>query len=189
MRIHPIYSHQTWTLLLVPGNACWWKLERLCQSLTNTEARWKLTVIHWTELGSPGWKSWRKDWRSWGDLQPYGGSNSVNRPDPSEHLGTRPPTIEYTWSDPWHWPHMWQRVALLDISEWKERPLGLCVCLMPQCRQMPGGGGGQEWMGVGAPLSRQGRGNGVGRFWRGDLERGNIWNVNKEKFLKKEWIK
>jgi hypothetical protein len=24
--------------------------------------------------------------------------------------------LEYTYRDPWHWPHMWQRMALLDIS-------------------------------------------------------------------------
>ena len=41
--IHPIYSHQTWMLLWMPGSACWWKPEwlspeRLCQNLTKTEA-------------------------------------------------------------------------------------------------------------------------------------------------------
>jgi hypothetical protein len=30
--------------------------------------------------------------------------------------GTRPPTKEYTWSDPWRWPHVWQKMTLLDIS-------------------------------------------------------------------------
>jgi hypothetical protein len=45
-----------------------------------------------------------------------GGSNSVNRPDPLELPGTGPPTKEYTWSLSWRWPHMWQRMALLDIS-------------------------------------------------------------------------
>jgi hypothetical protein len=34
-------------------------------------------------------------------LQLHGGSNSVNRPEPSELLGTVPPTKEYTWRDPW----------------------------------------------------------------------------------------
>jgi hypothetical protein len=43
--IHPIYSHQTQTLLWILESACRWKPdmallspERLCQSLTNTEA-------------------------------------------------------------------------------------------------------------------------------------------------------
>jgi hypothetical protein len=33
-----------------------------------------------------------------------------------EILGTGPPTKEYTWSDSWLRPHMWQRMALLDNS-------------------------------------------------------------------------
>jgi hypothetical protein len=49
-----------------------------------------------------------------GDLQPHAGSNSVNLPDPLELLGTGPPTN--TWRYPWLWLHMWQRMALLDIS-------------------------------------------------------------------------
>jgi hypothetical protein len=43
-------------------------------------------------------------------------SNSVSKPDPLDLPGTGPPTNEYTWSDPWRWPHMWERMALLDIS-------------------------------------------------------------------------
>jgi hypothetical protein len=40
--IYPIYSHQTWTLLWIPGSTAdisliWLSPERLCQSLTNTE--------------------------------------------------------------------------------------------------------------------------------------------------------
>jgi hypothetical protein len=34
-------------------------------------------------------------------LQPHGGSNSINWPDPSELLGSGPPTKKYTWRDPW----------------------------------------------------------------------------------------
>jgi hypothetical protein len=33
-----------------------------------------------------------------------------------ELRGTRPPTKEHTWWDPWLRPNMWQRMALLDIS-------------------------------------------------------------------------
>jgi hypothetical protein len=29
--------------------------------------------------------------------------------------GTGPPTEEYTWKNPWSCPHMWQRIAFLDI--------------------------------------------------------------------------
>jgi hypothetical protein len=45
-------------------------------------------------------------------LQPHGGSNSVNRPDFQELLGTGPPTKEYTWRDPRLWQHMWQRMGV-----------------------------------------------------------------------------
>jgi hypothetical protein len=43
------------------------------------------------------------------NLQPHGGSNSVNQPDfplPRELLRTGPPTKECTWRDPWLWQHM-----------------------------------------------------------------------------------
>jgi hypothetical protein len=49
-------------------------------------------------------------------LQPHGRSNSVNRPDPPELLGTVPSTKEYTGSNPWLQINMWQRMALLNIS-------------------------------------------------------------------------
>ena len=29
---------------------------------------------------------------------------------------TEPPTKEYTSRDPWLWPYMWQRMAMLGIS-------------------------------------------------------------------------
>ena len=32
-------------------------------------------------------------------MQPYGGSNNVNWPDPLELLGTASPTKEYTWRE------------------------------------------------------------------------------------------
>jgi hypothetical protein len=52
-----------------------------------------------------------------------------------ELLGTGPPTKEYTWSDPWLQPHMWQRMALLDIIG-RSGPWA-CGDSMPQCRGMP----------------------------------------------------
>jgi hypothetical protein len=48
---------------------------------------------------------------------------------PSDLLGAGPPTKEYTWSDPWHWPHMWKRMAL--FGQWEERPLSLWVFNAP----------------------------------------------------------
>jgi hypothetical protein len=35
---------------------------------------------------------------------------------PQELPGTKPSTKEYTWRDPWLHLHMYQRMALLDIS-------------------------------------------------------------------------
>ena len=52
---------------------------RFCQSLTNTEVDARSHPLDLAQ--GPRWRSWRRDWRSWGGLQPHGGSNSVNRPD------------------------------------------------------------------------------------------------------------
>jgi hypothetical protein len=49
---------------------------------------------------------------------------------------TGPPTKEYTWRDPWLFPHIRQRIALLDISG-RSGPWS-CGDSMPQCRGMPG---------------------------------------------------
>jgi hypothetical protein len=58
-------------------------------------------------------------------VQPHGGSESVNHPDLPELPGTEPSTIEYTWRDLWLRPHMWQRIALLDISARNGRGMAL----------------------------------------------------------------
>jgi hypothetical protein len=141
---------EAWYGCLLRGSARAWQTQR-----------WMLPANHWTEHGGSQWRSWRRDRRSWGGLQTNGASNSVNRSDPPELLGTGPPTKEYTWSDPWHWPHMWQRMALLVISgrrgPW---PWG---CSMPQSRGMTGQGNKNGWMSGGAFSQRQGkRGRGKG---------------------------
>jgi hypothetical protein len=41
--------------------------------------------------------------------------------------GTGPPTKEYTWRDPWCWPHMYVAEDGLVGHQWEERPLGLWV--------------------------------------------------------------
>ena len=33
-------------------------------------------------------------------------NNNINQPEPPELPGTKPPTKEYTWRDPWLQPHM-----------------------------------------------------------------------------------
>jgi hypothetical protein len=97
------------------------------------------------------------------------GSNSVNWPDFPELLGSGQPTKEYTWRDPRLQPHMWKRMALLNISgrsaHWA------WWCSMSQSRRMPGYKGWSESMGEHIHRGR-GRGHGIGVFQRADLERG-----------------
>jgi hypothetical protein len=58
--------------------------------------------------------------------------------------GTKPPTIVYTWRDPWLQQHMQQRVAL-SIVNGRRGPWS-CEGSMPQCRVMPGPGSGSRWI-------------------------------------------
>ena len=58
---------------------------------------------------------------------------------------TPPPTKDYTWSSPGRWPHMWQKLALLDISGRRGPPAW--GCSMPQCRGMSGQEDGTGWVG------------------------------------------
>ena len=49
------------------------------------------------------------------------GAEGICRPMEGATVSTdkillKAPTKKYTWRDPWRWPHMWQRMALLDIS-------------------------------------------------------------------------
>ena len=43
-------------------------------------------------------------------------NNNMNQPVPPELPGTKPPTREYTWRDPWLQMHMQQKMELLDIK-------------------------------------------------------------------------
>jgi hypothetical protein len=63
-------------------------------------------------------------------------NKNMNQQDPTELLGTKPPTKEYTWKDPWFQPHMYQRMDWLDING--RRGPWCWEGLMPQCRGMPG---------------------------------------------------
>jgi hypothetical protein len=72
--------------------------------------------------------------------------------------GTGPPIKEYTWRDPWRWLHMWQRMALLDISG-RRCPWSF-EGSMPQCRGTPEGKDLREvtvggWVGEHPHRSRQ----------------------------------
>jgi hypothetical protein len=100
--------------------------ERLYQSLTNTEVI--LIANHWTEhrVQMEEFSSRRRDWRRWGELQPHGGSNSVNRPDPP-----RAPMV-WTTNQRIHmeWPMALASCVVEDGivgHQWEERLLGLSV--------------------------------------------------------------
>ena len=69
--------------------------------------------------------------------------SNINQPDPQNLPGTKPPTKEYTWRDPWLQLHMQQRISLSGINE--RRVPWLCEGSVPQCRKMSGQG---NWKGV-----------------------------------------
>jgi hypothetical protein len=71
-------------------------------------------------------------------LQSHCRNNNMNQPVPSEFPGTKAPTKEYTWRDPWLQLHMLQRMALWDINE--RRGPWSCEGSMSQCRRIPGSG-------------------------------------------------
>jgi hypothetical protein len=66
--------------VLADGSLIWLFPERLCQNLTNTEEKDHSQWLDWSQ--GLQWRSWRRNWRSWGGFQPHGGTYSVNRPDP-----------------------------------------------------------------------------------------------------------
>jgi hypothetical protein len=120
-------------------NLIWLSPERLCQSLTNTEADALSQPLDWV---CPQCRSWRRGGRSGRGLQPHGVSSSINRQDPVELLGTQ--AKEYAWRDPWLCLHMWQRMALLGVSG-RNSPW-VWGCMIPQCRGMPGWEDGSGWV-------------------------------------------
>jgi hypothetical protein len=65
-------------------------------------------------------------------------------PPPQELSGTKPPTKEYTWRDPWLQLHMEQRIVLFR-HQWEERSLVLRR-LYAQCRGMPGQESRSMWV-------------------------------------------
>jgi hypothetical protein len=60
-----------WGEALADGSLRWLSPERLCQSLTNTEADAHSHLLDWAQ--DPWQKRCRRDWRNWGDFQSCGG--------------------------------------------------------------------------------------------------------------------
>jgi hypothetical protein len=74
--------------------------------------------------------------------QPYKKNNNINQPEPPEVPGTKPPTKECTWQDPWLQPHICSRGWPGQASKGGEA-LGP---LKAQCTSV----GGSGWVGGGA---------------------------------------
>jgi hypothetical protein len=105
---------KTWYSWFLRGSARAWQIQRR-----------KLTANHWTELWGTWWRRQRRDWRSWGGLQPHGGSSSVNRPD-----WTGPPNKVYYLE----WPMALATYVAEDGlagHQWEKRPSGLRVFNAP----------------------------------------------------------
>jgi hypothetical protein len=67
----------------------------------------------------------------------------MNQPVFPEIPGTKPPTKEYSWRDPWLQLHIQQRMAFF-VHQWEKRSY---EGLMPQCRGMPPGlSSRSEWV-------------------------------------------
>jgi hypothetical protein len=128
---------------------------KLCQSLTNTEP----TIAQST--GTPMEELEKAE----GVCSPIGRTTISTNQTPPELPGTKPPTKEYAWSDPWLPLHMLQRI---DINE--RRGPWSCECLMFQCRGMQGMVMGVDvcW----STLIEKGGGGGIVCFWRVNQERG-----------------
>ena len=62
----------------------------------------------------------------------------MNHPVSPELQGTKPPTKEYTWRDPWLQPHGQQRMFWSDIHE--RRVPWTSEGSLPQGREIPGQG-------------------------------------------------
>ena len=98
--IHPIYCHQTPTLLdakkcllkgawyggLLRGLARAWQIQRQM-----------LAANHWTEHEVPSEGVRERTEGAERGLKPYGKTNNINQPDFPELPGTKPPTKEHTW--------------------------------------------------------------------------------------------
>jgi hypothetical protein len=100
--------------------------------------------------GGPWWRSWRRDWRSWGGLHPHEGSNRLHpphtHPRSSRGLNYQPKNI-----------HGVTHGASYICGRGEAPRVGKARV--------------DGWVGE-RPHRGKGRGDGIVGFWRGDLERG-----------------
>jgi hypothetical protein len=81
--------------------------------------------------------------RKW-TLQPHRRNNNINQPVTPELPGTKPPTKEYTWRDPWLQTHMLQRMILSVING--RRGPWFCEGSIAHYRGFPGPGSRSGWV-------------------------------------------
>ena len=112
--IHPIYSHQTQTLLQMPRSASWQEPDIAVSwevLLESDKYRGRCSQPT-TELSTRSpMEEFEKGRGSWRGLQLHKKNYNINQPEPRtapppELSGTKPPTKEYTWKDPWFQLHM-----------------------------------------------------------------------------------
>ena len=65
-----------------------------------------LAANHWTEPGVPNEGVGEGTEGAERVCSPMEGATVSTGQNPQEISGTGPPTKEYTWRDPWLWPHM-----------------------------------------------------------------------------------
>jgi len=99
-----------------------------------------LAANRWTEHGDPNGGVRERTEGAEGVCNPIGGTTTLTNQTPPELPGTKPPTNEYTWRDPWLQLHMYQRMALFSIN--RRKSSWSCEGLFPHWRGMPGYGGG-----------------------------------------------
>jgi hypothetical protein len=126
-----------WYGCLLRGSSRVWQIERQI-----------LVANYWTEGGVSDGEVRDGTEGAEGDCSPMEGTAV---------LTSQPPTKVYTWRNPWLWPHMWQRRALLDISERRGPwPDGVQWPSVVECQGQKAGVGG--WLGE------------EGWYWEGGLK-------------------
>jgi len=129
-----------------------------------------LQTNHGTEHGNPNGRVRGRTDGAEGTCNPIGRTTiPTNQPPLPEHPGTKLPTKEYTWSDPWLQLHMWQRMALSGING-RGRSES-CEGLMPQHRGIIGRWDRGGWVGE-HPCGGRGTGGRLGWLWMGHWEGG-----------------
>ena len=81
--------------------------QRLCQSHTDRYSRGYLQLTIGLNTGSPMKELEKGPKEQKGSATPWDGMNNIiNQQNPPELPGTKTPTSEYTWRDPWLQLHM-----------------------------------------------------------------------------------